>query len=130
MMQVLKSQKTYAASTSAKSGDGITYLLAPPNNICAKLIHTENAINIEPKVDVTIEGLNLEWKIRKFQLSQLIQTLNTFHTLERQKLVAFINLKSVPQKILELGGNMPTQWLVERKLTSGRKSMKCFSVFV
>ena len=64
------------------------YILSPPNNILVKLIHAEKATELTPKIDLTLEGFNLEFKITKSQLEQLVLTLNTFYSLERQRLAA------------------------------------------
>ena len=64
------------------------YILAPPNNIVIKLIHAEKAVDLEPLVDLTLEGLNLEFKLSKTQLAQIVLTLNAFYSLERQRLMA------------------------------------------
>jgi len=91
MMSLIFQDTVLAGSTDK-------FILAPPNNICVKLIHMDKSSEIEPKLDVTFEGLNLEFRLSKLQLAQIILTLNTFYALDRQKLVALYRPeKSVKQ---------------------------------
>ena len=75
-------------------------ILAPPNNISIKLIHAESVADkeLDPQVDITIEGLNLDFKVSKMQLNQIILTLNTFNTLDRKKLVAIYRPEKSPKE--------------------------------
>ena len=94
------------------------FIIAPSNDICVKLIHAESVADkeLDPQVDITIEGLNLDFKVSKSQLNQIVLTLNTFNTLDRKKLVAIYRPEESPKE------NPRAWWKFAFLLVSGKEA--------
>jgi hypothetical protein len=68
----------------------LNYILATPNNLNVKIVHTEHPSEGDPKIDVNIESSSLDLNLDKRQYQQLIGATVVFGFLERQKQLALL----------------------------------------
>jgi vacuolar protein sorting-associated protein 13A/C len=92
----------------------LEYILATPNSLHVKIVHTEHPAEGEPKIDVQIESSSLDLNLDKRQYQQLIGTTMVFNLLERQKQLALLRPVRRPTRD-------PTGWWhYAYKLITGR----------
>lgn len=74
--------------TSSTCQVELGYILAPPNNLTVRIIHTECSDSISnniPKIDMQVDSTVLTMKLEQSQYSQIMSTANILAALERQK---------------------------------------------
>ena len=85
-------------STFAKMGlkdqhddySSLDYILAAPNSLHVKIVHTEHPVEGEPKIDVAIESTSLFLNLDKRQYQQVIGISVAFSLLEKQKQISLL----------------------------------------
>lgn len=68
----------------------LDYILAAPNSLSVKIVHTEHPPEGEPKIDIAIESTSLCLNLDKRQYQQLIGLSVAFSLLDRQKQLALL----------------------------------------
>ena len=68
----------------------LDYILAAPNSLYVKIVHTEHPVEGEPKIDVAIESTSLFLNLDKRQFQQVIGISAAFSLLEKQKQISLL----------------------------------------
>ena len=68
----------------------LDYILAAPNSLYVKIVHTEHPVEGEPKIDVAIESTSLFLNLDKRQYQQVIGISVAFSLLEKQKQISLL----------------------------------------
>lgn len=79
-----------SANNKKKFSDyrSLNYLLATPNYLNIKMVHSEHPKESSPTIDITVQCSSLDLNFDKVQYQQLIGTSVAFGLLERQKQLA------------------------------------------
>ena len=82
----------YHAAEKRKFSDYrcLDYILATPNSLTVKAVHTARPVEGEPKIDIVIESTSLVLHLDKVVYQQAIGTSVAFSLLEKQKQIALL----------------------------------------
>jgi Vacuolar sorting-associated protein 13, N-terminal/N-terminal region of Chorein or VPS13 len=85
-------EKHHSATEKRKFSDyrSLDYILATPNSLTVKAVHTARPVEGEPKIDIVIESTSLMLHLDKVVYQQAIGTSVAFSLLEKQKQIALL----------------------------------------